>query len=373
MSRVKTRNHYIEYKYPTYIQVEKIEHRDPSKINIRMDAEAFRFFDRNLTVSNGIVTEGDKSRISCWYYIGKRLHVHDIFRLKENAQNKEAKKRYDDIDYEMDKRCTPYVCDSPKGEIIYLKPEDRVLDDFMNDKINEQQAIEMFKNIKKNIGNEIEYTLLLNGRVITRNGILTGIEFFSHIEFEDLIIPFVSNQVAIMNIKCGDFELFKNKYIDERSYLVRENIRKAQADLYGYNVSNKKKYRAVRNKKREEELNKKAKESSWEISQSIGTCVEFGKLWDFSFYVLSCCENHRTCELLKIAIICMKELEKGKSHITLNYLLHKYKLCEEDRKMVIGTVLYFSESADRIREFYVSEQIEFNAKTLKLHLKNSFF
>jgi len=369
MSRVKTRVKYIEYKYSTHTEVEEIEHRDPSKINIREDAIAFRFFDRPLITNCVNMYEGDKSRISQWYYIGKRLHYHDVASIMVHCKKEESKQKYSDIKYNMSVKRKPYICETKSGKIIYLNPEDRVLEDFEKDKNKENKAILMFKKIKQNLNQKVECTILLNGRVISLNGKLTGIEFFSHIELDERKISFFSNAIAIMSIKCNNEILFNNDDITEKSNLTNENIRKFQADFYGVNVSNKKKYRAIKKEKREEEENKKAKNSIPEIIESSTLLTDWNKRWDWEYYVQSCCKDYRSCRLLKISIQCMKALKEGKSHITVNYIIFKNKLTEEEKKIVIGTVLYFSEYADKIREFFIKEQIDFNVNTLSLHKK----
>ena len=88
-------------------------------------------------------------------------------------------------------------------------------------KRREQNAKQMFRELRKYIGKEVEITFIKNGNVVKYKGLLREMRDFLYVDINSFRIPFVDVEVAIMSITRNDRVLYYNPLI--KDYYVGRN------------------------------------------------------------------------------------------------------------------------------------------------------
>jgi len=74
--------HYVEYLFPNIFvsehSVEEVAERKVKAVNMPNGCFGFRFFDREVTSTNGETIAGDRENVSGWYYQGEKMTLEQV-------------------------------------------------------------------------------------------------------------------------------------------------------------------------------------------------------------------------------------------------------------------------------------------------------
>lgn len=233
--------------------VEEVAKRDPLKIENDGEMQGFRFYDKEFIIDDGETFDGKKTNYSNWIYFGKRYSFDEI------------KAKYgNDPDYRilisnMENNDYDYVCHTQVGSFLPMKDGDMTIDEYIAKHNREKNAIKMFENLKKHIGEKVSYKAWFYGAERNETDTLRNVNYFINIETEKAGIPFVGYGAAISSItleETGEV-LYYNPYI-ENGYDRRDDddIEDSKRKIFGDVVVDKQRERRLK----DEEERKRAKE-----------------------------------------------------------------------------------------------------------------
>jgi hypothetical protein len=79
----------------------------------------------------------------------------------------------------------------------------------------EERAKQMFRELRKYIGKEVEVTFVKNGNVVKYKGLLREMRDFLYVDINSFRLPFIDLGVAIMSITRNDRVLYYNPFIKD--------------------------------------------------------------------------------------------------------------------------------------------------------------
>jgi hypothetical protein len=116
--------HYVEFIYGGMFSdtgaPQEIDHRDSSKITIPDGACGFRFYDREVSISNGEELRGNIKNPTGWFYKGTKCNLNEVKNMNTNG-------RYDILISNMECNHWDYVCMFDGGYVYPLNKNDVVL------------------------------------------------------------------------------------------------------------------------------------------------------------------------------------------------------------------------------------------------------
>lgn len=255
----KTTKKYVEYLYPGLIVSEtsrkEIDHTDPAKVIVDENTIGFRFVEQEFVIDGDEEYKGKEKNHTNWFYIGKRLTLAEVKRRFGNNTE------YSILISNMENNNINSVCMTKFGNFMPMEDADITLDEYISKNNKEKQAIQMFENLKKHIGEQVSYEAWWYGSPENGTDKLKSIAFFSNVEIGCMGIPFVGYGSAISSItlkETGEI-LYSNPYI-EHGYDRRkpEDVEESKRKIFGDTIVDKQRDRRIK----AEELRKLAMEKA---------------------------------------------------------------------------------------------------------------
>ena len=312
----KTTKKYVEYLYPGLIVSEtsrsEIEHNDPEKVEIKEHCVGFRFIEQDFVIDGKEQYDGKTRVTSNWFFIGKRLTLDEVKKLYGNDPSKRT--LIDNMEFNDIKS----VCMTQFGNFMPMQDEDMTLDEYIAKHNKEQNAIKMFENLKKHIGEQVSYKAWWYGSPENGSDILKSVNYFGNVQIGSMGIPFVGYGSAISSIildKTGE-ELYSNPYI-EYGYDRRraEDMEESRRKIFGDIIVDKQRDRRIKAENlRKQEMEKadlEAKKMKYQLMKEGLILVKPETAEDWLQFADNNSNDGYSVFVVKAVVSMMKKFEEG--------------------------------------------------------------
>lgn len=292
--------------------IKEVTERNPMQIENDGKMQGFRFYDKEYVVDGEKTYDGEKSNYSRWIYFGKRYSLDEIKAKYGNNPD------YRILISNMECNGYNYVCHTQAGSFLPMEEGDMTFAEYIAKHSKEKNAIRMFENLKKHIGERISYKAWWYGVEQNETDTLRNVNYFSNIETEHSGIPFIGYGFAISSITLEETgeELYSNPYI-EYGYDRRspEDIEDSKRKFFGDVVVDKQRDRRL---KAEEERNKAmeradlaAKKAKYTLMKEGLTLVKPETAEEWLQFADNNSNDGYSVFVVKATILMMKKFEEG--------------------------------------------------------------
>ena len=218
---------------------------------------------------------------------------------------------------------------------------------------NEENAIQMFQNLKKHCGEEVTYKAWTYGVLEENTDVLKNVNFFETVRFGKAEFPFIGYGTAISSITlCATGEeLYSNPY-NERDYDRRteEDIINARKEMFGDMAA----YGKV--KKVLEEQNKEIRQKKYKLMKNGLAFVKEGTEESWLQYVEDNIDDIDLRLTLETVVSGLKNLHEGATCESVKQIYNITELSESYRNFGLNTTIFFSPRGDEFKR-YLNEQL----------------
>lgn len=213
----------------------------------------------------------------------------------------------------------------------------------------ENNAINMFKKLKKHVGEDVSYEAWWYGSLFKESGKLEDVNYYSNVLIGDYGIPFIGYGSAIKTIilnETGEV-LYHNPYIEDEYDLRRiEDIEKVEIKFFGPEYTFKKRNRRNRDKEDKDErariADRKAKLKKRKLMKESITYVKEDLQEEWLMYVDKNTEDAYSCAIIEASIVCLKALSKGANYDNIINIIDECDLSGYMGDVTIGIISHFS-------------------------------
>lgn len=227
---IKTKKYYVQKLYKDLLTIdEEIITKNPNNIKKDNNLLGIRYYEQEVITIDGKIYQSIKENYSPWIYFGKRMSMEQVKSLCKINSNFNLTLKL------MEENNINYICFTNLGTYIPLEQENLTFEELQEKYQNEQlKKLNTFnKLIKKALNTQISCIILKKGKQETIKGKLTNYEENDSIMINGKLIPFISKDIIIINIKNNQNKIiFTNQYYNlPINYQIKE--------IFGYEYLNK--------------------------------------------------------------------------------------------------------------------------------------
>lgn len=355
----KTIKKYVEYLYPGIIASEtssvEIDHNDPMKVEIENDSVGFRFYEQDVVLDGKEEFIGNVKNKSNWFFLGTRITFEEVqkrFGHDPAYKTLIRNMKYNDISS---------VCMTEYGNFMPMANDDVTLDEYIAKHSKEKNAMKMFENLKKHVGEKISYKYWHYGVEQNDVSTLKSVDYFGNIGTENKGIPFIGYGAAISSItldETGEM-LYVNPYIED-NYDRRkpEDIEASKRKFYGDVIVDKQRARRIKaEQKRKQEMenaDREAQKLKYTLMKEGVTLVKPETIEDWLQFADINSNDGYSVFVVKATISMMKKFEEGVSFEDAEQQVY----CDElglSGFMASGTanaLSYFAKEGEKYQQYW---------------------
>lgn len=353
----KTTKKYVEYLYPGLIVSEsssmEIEHDDPMKVDVKEHSIGFRFYEKEFVIDGEEQFEGKTKNRTSWFYIGKRLTFDEVQKRFGNDP------KYTTLISNMKYNNISSVCMTEYGNFMPMENGDMTLEEYIAEHSKEKNAIRMFENLKKHIGEKISYKAWWYGVEQNDTDTLRNVNYFSNIETEHSGIPFIGYGSAISSITLEETgeELYSNPYV-EYGYDRRrpEDIEDSKRKFFGDVIVDKQRDRRIKaeekRKQAQECADLEAKKKKYKIMRDGLTLVKEETAEEWMQYADNNTNDAYSCCVAETSLLCLKKLQEGATCEEVEQIYSEMGLTGFMAGAVSSTIAHFSPRGNEFRKYW---------------------
>ena len=353
----KTTKKYVEYLYPGLIVSEtsskEVEHNDPMKVNIEGRAIGFRFYEKDFINASGEQFEGKVKNRTNWFYIGKRLTFSEV-------QSRFGKMpKYETLIRNMECNGIPSVCMTEYGNFMPMEDGDMTLEEYIMEHSKEANALKMFQELKKHIGEKVSYRGWWYGVAQEETDELRNVSFFTNVEIGCMGIPFIGYGSAISSItlvETGE-ELYSNPYI-EYGYDRRspEEIEESKRKFFGDTIVDKQRNRRIKaeaiRKQNQEQADNEARKKKYKIMRDGLAFVKTEDAEEWMQCVDKNTNDAYSCCVVETILLCLKKLQEGATCEEVEKIYGEMGLTGYMAGAVSSMIVHFSTRGNKFKQYW---------------------